>query len=92
MQKSSILPQLNSISYLVYPLFSNKFSLHPPIMTRFKIHAMLSDKAAKDDLIVMKEPDVALLIPFRLPLRKTRLLLYCFHTIPGCSLVLRYEL
>lgn len=28
---------------------------------------MLSDKAAKDDLIVMKEPDVALLIPFRLP-------------------------
>ena len=53
---------------------------------------MLSDKAAKDDLIVMKEPDVALLIPFRLPLRKTRLLLYYFHTVPGCSLVQRYEL
>ena len=53
---------------------------------------MLSDKAAKDDLIVMKEPDVALLVPFRLPLCKTRLLLYYFHTIPGCSLVLRYEL
>lgn len=52
---------------------------------------MLRDKAVKD-LIVMKEPDVALLIPFRLPLHKTRLLLYYFHAIPGCSLVLRYEL